>query len=82
MITLIVTQARQAVAVVEEWEGPVPRVGDYMYHPESGEGAGGKLNGAIAGCVLQVIWGIYARPPKDLRHFVKSGAPFAEVVLG
>jgi hypothetical protein len=79
MITLIVTQKNQTVAVIEGWDGPVPRAGDYIYHPGKPEPV---IGGAISGCVRQVVWGIYARPQDGKeRHFVNSAAPFAEVVI-
>lgn len=79
MITLIITQGRDTVAVIDEWDGPVPEVGHYMYHPDRPEP---KIGGAIAGCVAQVVWGIFSRPRENRpAYFVKSGAPFVEVVL-
>jgi len=78
MINVMVTQGGETVAVIEEWDGPVPRAGDYIYHPGRSEP---EIGGGIAGKVLQVVWGIYARPRDNAPYFVKSGAPFVEVVL-
>lgn len=78
---LIIVQEGQLVAVVSDWDGPVPRTGDYLYHPEPGDYGQPRVNGDIAGCVKQVVWGIHGRNKAEKRFFVGALEPFAEVVI-
>jgi hypothetical protein len=80
-IRLIVMQGNQLVADVPGYDGPVPSEGQYIYHPDlRGPGQPG-LGGGIAGCVKQVIWGIYARPRNGEEYFTAAAEPFVEVVI-
>lgn len=78
---LIVTQEDQAAAVIDNWEGPVPRQGDYLYHPGPGDYGQPRVNGNTAGCVRQVIWGIHGRHKAEKQYFASAREPFAEVVI-
>lgn len=75
-IRLIVTQGSQLVA-----DGPVPSEGQYIYHPEWGKPGQPVVGGGIAGCVKQVVWGIYGRPRNGEEHFTAAAEPFVEVVI-
>lgn len=81
-VRLIVRQENQTVAVVENYDGPVPRKGDYIFHPARDDDGTGDMstgNGGIAGCVKLVTFGIYARPKNGEPHFV-ARRPDARVV--
>jgi hypothetical protein len=78
---LIITQDNQLVADVPDYEGPVPRPGDYIHHPTETEPAPGLYpDGTMI--VKQVGWGIIARPGrKSVKHFVGAAEPFVEVIV-
>ncbi len=84
MFTLIVTQEHQVVARVENYDGPVPRRGDYIYHPEQddyGTSEAYGLAAGVAGCVKQVLFSIYSRPRSGEDHFTGRAVNTVEVVI-
>lgn len=82
-VHLIVVSGADLIADLPAYDGPIPRVGEYIAHP--------PLNADyfvdyysrhanVAGCVKQVIHGLYARPRKiDTKHFVATNHPWVEV---
>lgn len=76
---LIVTQDDLIVAVVDDYQGAVPRRGDYIHWPRGAEPSPGCSDGAML--VKQVGWGVIARPRNGERHFTGAAEPFAEVFV-
>ena len=75
---LIITQGNEIVAVVDDYQGTVPRAGEYIHHPRGTQPEPGLLDGFMS--VKSVQWGIIARPEDgETRHFIGAAEPFAEV---
>lgn len=77
-------QGNEMVADLPEWDGPIPRVGDYIFHPpEAGvtPADGGFTN--VAGHVASVTWFMYERPVRKLRGeqdgFRPTSRPYVEI---
>lgn len=73
-----ITQDRELIAILEDYDGPIPRVGEYIFHPALDDDKFDQFlsiidhNGGIAGCVKTVTWGLYQRPRKiGVKHFIK-----------
>lgn len=78
---LIIMQENQLVALVEDYEGPVPRPGDYIHHPRGYEPVPG-LHPDGTMMVKQVGWGIIARDATRVaKHFIGAEEPFVEVTV-
>jgi hypothetical protein len=82
MIHMRVVQDNETVADLPKWDGPVPRRGDYLFHPgpegtHPQDGGASTMN-AIAGHVKMVTWHLYER--RDGK-FVKSSAPYVEITI-
>lgn len=69
------------VAVVDDYQGPVPRAGDSIHYPQDGEPSPGVcLDGFMT--VRAVMWGIVARDPCRVRGWmVGAEEPFVEVIV-
>jgi hypothetical protein len=67
------------IAVIEDYEGPVPRVGEYLFHPPLHDAA--DYNGGIAGQVKTVTWALHGRPQSSEPHFVARPHPVVEVAI-
>lgn len=83
-VRLIVIQGHETVARVEDYDGPVPRVGDYLFHPDLDDDGTSDMTlqgTGIAGCVKTVTWGLYTRPSNGEAHFVKRAVPVVEVEI-
>lgn len=77
---LIITQDNELVAVVEDYEGPVPRAGEYIHRPRGGSPVPGLIDGFCL--VKSVGYGIIARPAASrVKHFVGADEPFVEVIV-
>jgi hypothetical protein len=72
-IHMRIVQGPELVADLPEWDGPVPRAGDYIFHPPLGPSPEG-----IAGCVKTVTWRTHDRA-KDA--FVMTAHPYVEITL-
>jgi hypothetical protein len=85
-IHMRVVQGAELVADMPGWEGPVPRRGDYLFHPPQ-EGhpqfaTGGPVHANVAGRVASVGWYIYRRPALAGEYgFVKADQPYVEITL-
>jgi hypothetical protein len=76
---LIITQDDQLVADVLDYDGPVPRPGDYIHHPRGTEPVPGlHADGFMQ--VKRVDWGIIGRGA-GLPHFTGAAQPFVEVIV-
>lgn len=83
-VRLIVIQGSETVARVEDYDGPVPRVGDYLFHPDLDDDGTQDMSlhaTGIAGCVKAVTYGIYTRPGNGEAYFVGRPVSVVEVQL-
>jgi hypothetical protein len=77
---LIITQENQVVADIPDYQGPVPRVGEFIHHPCHAQPGPGYLDGVMS--VWAVSYGIIARPEDgETGHFVGAAEPFVEVIV-
>ncbi len=69
--------SKQVVVDLPNWDGPVPRVGDYIFHPPMMP-AGLE---DIAGRVKVVVWRTHdrRRNGRDAEGFVMTQHPYVEV---
>ena len=72
-IHLMIMQDRQTIADLPEWDGPIPNVGDYIFHPPTDNG---DLPYAISGCVKLRTFHLYERGPGK---FVPIARPYVEI---
>jgi len=66
------------IAVIKDYEGPVPRVGEYLFHPGQTDA---DYDGGIAGEVKSVTWALYKRPQNGEPYFVGRLTPVVEVTI-
>ena len=76
-IHMRIVQGNDLIADLPEWPGPVPREGDYIFHPPFRPGG----HEGIAGSVACVKWRTHDRPGPDATEFVMTAHPYVEVVL-
>jgi hypothetical protein len=71
---LKITQGADTIVDIPDWDGPVPRMGEYIFHPplEPGDFEG------IAGCVKVVTWRTHDRVNGK---FVKTRDPYVELAI-
>jgi hypothetical protein len=75
-----ITQGRDLIADLPEWDGPIPRVGEYIFHPPYGQG--GLDPEGIAGCVKTVTWRTHDRPAdRGAKSFVQTEHPYVEIAI-
>ena len=86
MLKLVINSAEGLVAVIENYDGPVPRAGDYIFRPPLDDDGVSDLSthGNNVMSVKTVTWGIIMRPPAGLtddgpRHFTGRHLPMVEV---
>jgi hypothetical protein len=80
-VHLIVKQGPDLIADVPDYDGPIPAVGTYLFHPPlhpKDEGTE-HWNGGIAGCVKTVTMAIYGRPQKGEDYFTGRNTNVVEV---
>ena len=83
-VRLVIMQANETVARIEDYDGPVPRVGEYLFHPDLDDDGTRDmtLHGCgIAGSVKSVTYGIYTRPQNGEEYFVKRPVPVVEIQI-
>lgn len=83
-VLLRIMQQGEIVARVEDYDGPVPRVGEYFFHPDLDDDGTSDmtLHGTgVAGSVKSVTYGIYTRPQNGEDYFVKRPVPVVEVQI-
>jgi hypothetical protein len=68
-----IVQGPEIIADLPKWDGPVPRAGEYIFHPPLGNSQEG-----IAGRVRSVTWRTHDRGPDG---FVMTAHPYAEVCI-
>lgn len=77
-IHMRIVQGHDLIAGLPEWGGPVPRAGDYLFHPPRQPGG----HEGIAGSVKCVTWRTHDRPSDpDAEAFVMTAHPYVEVVI-
>ena len=73
-----IVQGSELIADLPDWDGPVPRTGDYIFHPPYRPG---DIEG-IAGCVKTVTWRTHDRPADpDATAFVQTAHPYVEIAI-
>jgi hypothetical protein len=79
MRIMTMDEGAQLVADCPEWDAPVPRVGDYIFHPPL-PGRSADPN-AIAGGVKAVKWRTHERQDdgSEFGRFVQASAPYVEL---
>jgi len=78
-IHMRIVQEHELIADLPEWDGSVPRVGDYIFHPPRGSQNIEKLSN-VAGGVKRVIWRTHDRT-EDGDAFVMTAHPYVEITL-
>lgn len=81
-----ITQGNELVADLPEWEGPLPEVNDYLFHPpQLGEPNEPENLSTIAGCISSRVWRMYERPVRKLAGepdgFRQTHRPYVEIRL-
>lgn len=72
-----IVQGNELIADLPEWPHPIPRVGDYIFHPPLGRSPEG-----IAGCVKVVTWRTHDRPADpEAASFVMTAHPYVEICI-
>jgi hypothetical protein len=72
-----IMQGHEVIADLPDWDAPIPRVGDYIFHPPYGSGSPG-----IAGCVKTVTWRTHDRPAdRNAKRFVQTEHPYVEITI-
>jgi hypothetical protein len=80
-VRLIITQENQVVAIIEDWQGPVPQKGDYIHHPRGDEPVPGMFPDGTMIVKTHPAWGIIARPRNGEGYFTGAAEPFVEVTV-
>jgi len=75
-VHLRIIQGHELIVDMPEWPYPVPRVGDYIFHPPYGPGDPAN----IAGCVKTVTWRTHDRSG-DRSKFVMTDEPYIELAI-
>lgn len=77
---LIITHGGEVVAEIAAYDGPVPRVGEYVVRPRGGEPERGLGEHVMS--VKVVSYGIIARPEDGKTgRFTGAAGPFVEVIV-
>ena len=73
-----IVQGNELIADLPEWPHPIPRVGDYIFHPPYGP----RDSEGIAGCVKVVTWRTHDRSADpDATAFVMTAHPYVEIAI-
>jgi hypothetical protein len=73
-----IVQGNELIADLPEWDGPIPRVGEYIFHPPYGSS---DVEG-IAGHVKTVTWRTHDRPEdRSAASFVMTAHPYVEIAI-
>ena len=69
------------VAEIDGYDGPIPRPGEYIFHPPSDDDGFSDLSehGTNVMSVKSVTYGIIARPRNGEKHFVGRPIQIVEV---
>jgi hypothetical protein len=70
-----IVQGNELIVDLPEWSGPVPGVGDYIFHLPRGM----TDTGQIAGCVKVITWRTHDRSPEG--GFVMTGRPYVVLAI-
>ena len=78
---LIIRESGGLVAEVEDYTGPIPRPGEYIFHPPQGDDGHGDLSvhGTNVMTVKTVTYGIITRPRNGEKHFVGRPVQVVEI---
>lgn len=70
-----IVQGPDLIVDLPDWPGPIPRVGDYIFHPPLGPSS---YQDNIAGCVRTVTWRTHDR---GVGQFVQTAHPYVELSI-
>jgi hypothetical protein len=78
---LIIRESDGLVAEIEDYRGPIPRAGEYIFHPPLDDDGFSDLSvhGTNVMSVKSVTYGIITRPRKGENHFVGRPGPVVEI---
>ena len=79
MLHMRIVQGNDLIADLPEWPHPIPRVGDYIFHPPYRPGD----QEGIAGSVKCVTWRTHDRPAEgpEATSFVMTAHPYVEIAI-
>lgn len=83
-VLLRIMQHGELVARIEDYDGPIPQQGDYLFNPDLDDNGTSDLtlHGAgIAGSVRCVTYGIYTRPQNGEPYFVGRPVKVVEIQI-
>jgi hypothetical protein len=80
-VTLLINSTDGLVARVEGYRGPVPRMGEYIFHPPLDDDGTGDLtvHGTGVMSVKSVTYGILTRPQHGEEYFTGRPVQVVEV---
>lgn len=80
-IHMRIIQDGETVADLPDWDGPIPRAGEYIFHPPFGnQDVIPDSTTGIAGHVKIVTWRTHDRSPAGT-SFVQTARPYVEITL-
>jgi hypothetical protein len=83
-VRLIIMQQGETVARIEDYDGPIPRVGEYFFHPPLDDDGTSDLTlhgTGIAGSAKTVTYGIYTRPRNGEAYFTGRPVQVVEIQI-
>ena len=84
-VRLVIMQQGDLIARIEDYDGPIPRVGEYLFHPDLDDDGTRDMSlhnpTNIAGSVKSVIYGIYTRPRNGEDYFTGRPVRIVEVQI-
>ena len=76
-----IVSGNELVADLPDWPGPVPRAGEYVFHPPFGnQDVIPDQRTGISGSIKTVTWRLYDRTPQGT-GFVQTARPFIEITI-
>jgi hypothetical protein len=69
-----IIQGGDLIVDLPDWDGPIPRTGDYIFHPPLGS----RSPEGIAGSVKTVTWRTHDRGDGE---FVQTARPYVEISI-
>jgi len=73
-----IVQDGELIADLPDWPHPIPRAGDYIFHPPYDD----QDSGGIAGYVKVVTWRTHDRPADPAAtSFVMTAHPYVEIAI-
>lgn len=84
-VHVVITSAEGVIGIIDGWTGPLPRVGDALFHPPSDDNGIKDLSVAADNVmsVKTVTWGLLMRGPEATAagHFTRRYLPMVEIYV-